>query len=369
MKIGLALMRMRVRGGMERDCLAIGRALAARGHDVHLLTTEPQYAQDAAFAVREIHVPRYMGPRRLAAFAEAIRELRKHETFDAVISFGRVVGCEFHYAAELPFRRRGFPFSWLPRVRTYGKLEAAIHSPSAPSRTIFYLTERQREAYRALYGDMDQRSCVIPVIRHDDRPVPAKFYAKRENVRRKLAIPANAPLAVLVATKPLKKGLLRILAAMPRFPSLHLLVVGASRNAQWKLAELIHRVGDRVHCVPYSDEVMDLIGAADFMVHPSDEDSAGLAIVEGLSSGIPVIVTENCGYADLVVRLDAGLVIPVPFQGLALSSAIEGVIGNLDRMKGQAREAAMALNREPSWTDEVANAVERLGLGASQNAA
>ena len=50
--------------------------------------------------------------------------------------------------------------------------------------------------------------------------------------------------------------------------------------------------------------------AADLLIHPARLDVTGTVIVEALGAGLPVIVTDNCGYAPHVEAAGAGRVLP-----------------------------------------------------------
>jgi glycosyltransferase involved in cell wall biosynthesis len=51
-------------------------------------------------------------------------------------------------------------------------------------------------------------------------------------------------------------------------------------------------------------------GSSSVLVHPSLSDGFSYAVVEAMASGIPVIVTESTGAADLVAEGESGFVIP-----------------------------------------------------------
>lgn len=57
-----------------------------------------------------------------------------------------------------------------------------------------------------------------------------------------------------------------------------------------------------------NSEVLDLISAYDIFCLPSLADNYSLAVVEALSRGLPVVVTENCGNADDIIKFGLGCV-------------------------------------------------------------
>lgn len=104
-----------------------------------------------------------------------------------------------------------------------------------------------------------------------------------------------------------RKGVDLLLEAMRPFfddyPELRLSVIGGGSEAR-ALQALAHSFGieDRVNfegTVP-SDKVQSRLASADVMVLPSRWDGWGMVVNEALSAGVPVIVSDRCGAADLV---------------------------------------------------------------------
>lgn len=54
-------------------------------------------------------------------------------------------------------------------------------------------------------------------------------------------------------------------------------------------------VGDRVHLLGFRNDVADLYKAADICVFPSIREGLGLAAIEGMASGLPLICADNRG--------------------------------------------------------------------------
>jgi UDP-glucose:(heptosyl)LPS alpha-1,3-glucosyltransferase len=131
-----------------------------------------------------------------------------------------------------------------------------------------------------------------------------------------------------VGLQPRTKGLDRVLAALAANPGACLLVCGvrAETKSAAEMRRLARRLGvaGRVSWLGYLNdgEMRAAMAAADVLVHPSRADVAGMVILEAMVGGVPVITTEVCGYAEHVLRADAGIVLAEPFDPAALAAAV-----------------------------------------------
>ncbi len=362
MKVVLAVFQLDKRGGKERDCLAVARALRERGHDVAIVTTSKAMPDLTSLRVTTLPRRGLSNHARLRNFANAVKAYAKAERADAVLAFDRIPGMDFHYAADAAVAARKSDWrAWLPRRRTYLALERGVFAP--PSRTrVFFLTERQRNEYAAAYGFDVSRAIVLPLILHEERYDAAKHPADRERIRAELKLPHDAVVAVSVAVKPKQKGVDRTLSALVDHPTLHLLVAGSSEDWMMQQARALG-LAERVHIVPYVANVMDLMFAADFLAHPARAEAAGQVIGEALLAGTPAIVSEICGYAGEVQRSGAGIVVPEPFDPRAFSEQMKTMLDRLPQMRDNARVEAIRLQEQRGrWLGVIANTLEgRIG--------
>ncbi len=358
MKIMLAVFQIRKKGGKERDCLALAQFLAHRGHEVTVVTTSAESASSLPFKLTILPKSNFTNHARASAFARAVGELNASTKPDAFMAFEKIPGADFYYAADtvtassLDFR------SWLPRRRTFLALERGVFGKSSRSR-VFFLTARQRDEYIAAYDFDPSRSVVLPLILHDDRYQAVLDHPQRIQIREQLGLPRQATVAISVAVQAKQKGVDRTLAALTAYPQLHLLIVGSSDKWLTRRIQKL-RLEDRVRVVPYASNVMHLMLAADFLVHPARIEAAGQVISEALLAGCPAIVSAICGYASEVTRSDAGIVLPEPFRPETLVDAISIMMKHLPTLR---RAAADASTRQREcrghWLTVIAEEVER----------
>lgn len=183
---------------------------------------------------------------------------------------------------------------------------------------------------------------------------PAKVAVVRETVPSQPAPAPDhrskvVPQILFVGHADVRKGFPYLLEAFRQLRSNAVLrVVGhqsaALMAALQPLPDRVELVGPRPHAALQAE-----YAAADVFVLPSVEDGFGLVVAEAMSAGLPVVVSENVGSAELIEEGVSGFVVPArDARSLAdrLSHLLEDA--ELRRRVGlRAREAAVGR----SWED------------------
>jgi UDP-glucose:(heptosyl)LPS alpha-1,3-glucosyltransferase len=73
---------------------------------------------------------------------------------------------------------------------------------------------------------------------------------------------------------------------------------------------------------PGRNDIPNLLKSADLLLHPAYRESAGSIILEAVVAGLPVLVTDICGFAPHVSKAKAGIVLPRPFVQPQLNQAL-----------------------------------------------
>ena len=152
-------------------------------------------------------------------------------------------------------------------------------------------------------------------------------------VRRELGVD-DAELVVTVARYVEEKNYPLLLDALamlvPRRPRLRALFVGVGplenalrEEVSWRgLDDAVTVTGQRVDAV-------DIAGAADVVVLPSDREAMPLALLEAMALARPVVATRVGGITDVVTDGDTGLLVP-PGDAEAMAAAIGRLLGDPD---------------------------------------
>jgi glycosyltransferase involved in cell wall biosynthesis len=115
---------------------------------------------------------------------------------------------------------------------------------------------------------------------------------------------------------------------------------------------------DQIRLLGQVDEVAPLLAAMDLFVSASQTESFGLAIVEALASGLPVVATETEGAGEIIELNETGFLVPVG-QPAALAKAINRLVsdGDLRLRMGQAAYRAAS---ERFQLDKMVDSIERI---------
>lgn len=319
MRLALVRQRYNAYGGAERFIERAMQALSAQGVAVTLLARE--WVGDPGGVVRcdPFHIGRVW---RDWGFARAVcRELTRR-TFDLVQSHERIACCDIYRAGD------GVHAQWLDNRRAalgaVSRLGIALNPyhryvlaaerrlfASPRLRAVICNSRMVKQEIRSRFGLDEAR---LPVIYNGvdlGHFHPGLREAHRASARAELGIPQGALTYVFVGSGFERKGVFRLLPAFARGAGAeaHLIVVGEDR-AETRAKALARDlgVGGRAHFLGGREDVRPWYGAADVFVLPTLYDPFPNAALEAMACGLPVVVTVQCGAAELVIEGENGLV-------------------------------------------------------------
>ena len=151
-------------------------------------------------------------------------------------------------------------------------------------------------------------------------------------IRKQWGWSASEVVVICVARLSREKGLLDLVDAFadvaPHHPALRLLLVGDGPDANLIRDRLQYWITSG-HAVihPATPNVAPLLGASDIFVLPSLHENQSFAILEAMSSGLPVLSTRVGGTPELVTNGETGLLIP-PLRPALLAEAMGQLAGD-----------------------------------------
>jgi len=181
----------------------------------------------------------------------------------------------------------------------------------------------------------------------------SRLHAMPDDRARRERLGLHGDYLLTVAALDPRKGLSILIAALARVPDVALAVVGAQGDAD-QIAELAHDhgVGGRVIVLDVlnDDDLSAVLQGATAFVLASRAEGFGLALVEALAFGLPVIHSDVPALVE--VAADSGIVVPRdgPDEAAGYADAIQQVLDDAElreRLSIGARDRSRAF----SWRD------------------
>ncbi|MBC7203044.1 MAG: glycosyltransferase family 4 protein [Pusillimonas sp.] len=321
MKIAFVVDRFGGRfGGAEAYGVELMRELA-RHHDITVFARE--YDNDSGLQLPFVPVRTRKGlPSWLRVFWFAVRASRLTRSgFDIVHSHmnGWCGDVEVVHVTPVRYNWRVRKMSIIkrllsfvsPRVQTYLALEKKRVFARAGHRTVAVSTLIAEQLKSAYGGDLD----AYPVIAPGVAPATRLSAEYRRELRADLGWTPDDYVCLLVARNPQRKGLFTVLQALVNLPdNVKLLVVGGNASTRDYVRRNAPSVVERVKTIDETSDVTPYYSCADAYVHPTLNDSFGMAPLEAMAYGLPVILSPSpwCGFAQYVTHNNDALVLSHP---------------------------------------------------------
>jgi glycosyltransferase involved in cell wall biosynthesis len=207
-----------------------------------------------------------------------------------------------------------------PTSRTHQlRVKAGVLARQLLSSAVIALSTAQQRWYRE-YAGPHSAPTILP-----NGVIEPQVTRDQASIRAELGVPEDALLAVFVSLMRPEKGHADLLEAIRQLPSPLRLVVAMAGDGP--LLECIRTtvasdrdLRERVRILGFRRDVVNLLAASDFVVHPSLEDALPTALISALAAARPIVATNVGGIPD-IVGPDCGLLVE-PGLPSALSDAI-----------------------------------------------
>lgn len=344
-------------GGIRTYLLEKARYMAAHPNLRHVLVVPG--GRDAITEVSGVRCYRLRGPRlprhtayRLMLAPRATRRVVEHERPDVIEvgSPGLVPWMVRGSAQRLGIPLVYFYHSHFPDL-VPGRLRSLAWEYARAIDRMFAMTVvASRFAERELHAAGIARTVRIPLGVDVGLFTPRRRGA-RDATRRRFGIPLDQPVALYVGRMAREKRLEPLLRGWPavsRRTGAHLVLVGEGAE-QARLVSLSR--GSAVQWIPFvqdRERLADLVAACDVMIAPGDRETFGLAALEGLASGTPLVAAHRGAAAEHVEASGAGALFSEDGRAApALDAAMAAVLqADSVTLGGAARAYA---TREHDW--------------------
>ncbi|HKR64969.1 MAG TPA: glycosyltransferase [Thermoanaerobaculia bacterium] len=291
------------------------KALAARGHDVHVFTTnvDGDSTLDVPVAtpvmMDGVEVHYFPSPFARLYWSPAMRDaLRDVAAFDLVHI--HAVYLWPGVAAARAARRANVPYVISPRGMLVPEL---IRQKSRVVKTA-WLQMVERRGFARAAGIHFTSALEQAEAQRVGLPLPSPFIVPNGiDVERRPDVPRDDHTLVFLGRINWKKGLDSVIAALPSLPHAQFIVAGNDEEELTPrlraLAEQ-HGVADRVTFVGpvYGAKKFELLARATLFVLHSRSENFGNAVLEALMMETPVVLSRDVGLADEVTRANAGVI-------------------------------------------------------------
>ncbi len=163
-----------------------------------------------------------------------------------------------------------------------------------------------REDYARAQKFAAKKVCYVPGVGIDTKKFAISDEVRQENrkaIREELGIPVDAMVLLSVGEVNENKNHRIVIDALAKCErkDVHYIICGQGplQPDHIELAKQL-RIGGRVHLVGYRNDVVRYYQAADVFIFPSIREGLGLAALEAMCSGLPIIASENRGTIEYI---------------------------------------------------------------------
>jgi len=298
------------RGG-ERQTLLLATGLRDRGHVVELVCPPGaplgERARAAGLLVHDLRMRGELDPVAIVRLRRLYRE-RDIDVVQLHTSHAHTLG-----ALARVGRRR-------PRTVVARRVDYSIHRSGTPGFTHLkyrFGVDRYIAISEAIRGVLIRdgiRPSRVSVVHSGVIPLPPAG-SDRATIRASLGIPPAARVIGSVAHLALHKGEIHLLRAFvelaPRYPDLHLVIVGDGEERPGIVAEAERNglVG-RAHFPGFQADVAAYLSAFDLFVMPSLQEGLCTSLLDALAAGLPIIGSNTGGIPEIIEDGVTGLLAP-----------------------------------------------------------
>lgn len=356
-------------GGIERVVRDEATRLVRQGHEVVVLTSGERGGVATADGVRVVRVAAWNVAERKAGVpfplfspGLALQALRWAGWADVI----HVHDCFYltSWAAGLASALRRKPMVLTQHVAMVDHPSAAVQAVQKlvygtagrmllrRARNVFTLNGHVTEFVTG-FGAASEKVEVLANGVDGEFYRPSSGVEERALIRKRFGLPLDRVLVLYVGRLVPKKGIDLVLEAAD--PSYDVVVVGtgderAVREVQARLA--VHHLGGRP-----AEEVAELYRACDVFALPSTGEGFPLVIQEAMSSGMPVVTSDDPAYAPYgleqagvaLIRRDAG----------ALRAALATMAADDSERARLGKQAAAYAEERFSWAKHVETLLSR----------
>jgi len=344
MKIGISCHH--TYGGSGAVATELGKALAMKGHTVHFFSQAAPfrlglYSKNIfCHEVEAMHYPLFESPFYSLALASKIAEVAYYEKLDVVHAHYAIPHAISAVLARQMLEER-CPESQCFRIAT------TLHGTDI---TIVGADKSMKDAVRLAINKSDGITAVSGYLRDETikmfdprKPIEVihnfidtVLFKRLDDNRPKQMLGLDGGKVVIHISnfRPVKRimDVLAVFERVQRDIDATLLLVGDGPDrGEAETWVRNNGLGDKVRFLGKLDDIVPLLSIADLMLMPSNVESFGLAALEAMACGVPVVVTDAGGFPEFVRQ------------------GIDGYLHDHGDIEGMSRSAISILKDDAVW--------------------
>jgi N-acetyl-alpha-D-glucosaminyl L-malate synthase BshA len=305
-------------GGSGVLATELGKALAQKGHHVHFITYQ-QPVRLSGFIpnifYHEVQVPTYPlfdYPPYETALASAMVDVIKNNNLDLLHVHYAIPHASAAYMAKKILEAEG---KTIPVVTTLHGTDITLVGRDKTYAPVVAFSINQSDAITAVSNDLRDETRKIFHIEKEIEVIynfvdVERFNRKPIDAFRKVIAPEGERILLHASNfRKLKRvqDVVKIFYEVQKKMPAKLLFVGdgPERQAAEELARSLG-IGDEIRFVGKQEQMEDILAIADLFLLPSEYESFGLAALEAMAAGVPVISSNAGGLKEINIDGETG---------------------------------------------------------------
>lgn len=321
MKLNIGISCYPTVGGSGIVAAELGKQLAERGHTVHFISTSMPFRLNKTYPniyYHEVEVNQYevfQYPPYTLTLASKMSEVAKREKLDIL---------HVHYAvphAICALLAKDMAQTGLKVVTTLHGTDITVLANDASLKESIYYAIEKSDAVTAVSQSLAQQTkdmlgikapidCIYNFIDQAD----AVQEHSREWWKKEYNIPAEHKVMIHISNfRPVKRveDVIEAFYTVQLEQKATLLMIGdgPDLNKAWQLAEELG-IAESVLFLGNQKNISDFLNMSDVMFLLSEKESFGLAALEAMACGVPVVGTNVGGIPEVIEDGRSGLIVP-----------------------------------------------------------
>jgi L-malate glycosyltransferase len=323
-------------GGSGIVATELGKALAARGHQVHLVSTDPpfrlgEYQEGLAF--HQVHTPSYplfREPQYVLSLANKVVQVAREYRLDVIHAHYAIPHATAALLSQQVLEAGGDHRA--PRVVTtlHGTDITLVGSDPSYSEIVAFSIEQSNgvtTVSNSLRDSTRRELCVKREIEVIPNFLDCAVYRRRPvaGLRQRFAPDPATKIVIHVSNfRPVKRidAVMALFARISRAVPAKLLLVGdgPELGTAYRLGRELN-IAHLVETLGAQEDVIPLLSLADVFLLPSAQESFGLAALEAMACEVPVVASRVGGLPEVIEHGSTGFLHePSDLDGMAASA-------------------------------------------------